>query len=153
AADEPQRAVGLQNASRFRQPGLCKAVISREAIELVPMVGDGIDVAAVGSIEIAAELEVVRRVGEDEIDRCAWQRAHRLDAVARQYPPERQLDSLGPARARRPQFRDYAHSRSSPLLYPQGAQARTPASSRRLATGYPAATRLARERNESRTAS
>src|SRR5690606_6740069 len=111
------------------------------------------DVAAVGPVEIAAELEVVRRVGEDEIDRRARQRAHCLDAIARQYPPERQLDSLGRARARRRQCRDYAHCRASPLLYPQGAQARTPPSSRRLATGYPAATRRARERNESRTAS
>ena len=54
------------------------------------MIGDGIDVATVRPVEIAAELEVVGRIGEDHVDAGVRQAAHRLDAVACQDLAQRQ---------------------------------------------------------------
>ena len=59
-------------------------VIGREARELVPVVGDRIDVRIVRTLQVAGELEIVGRVGEDEIDGSRRQLRHLGDAVADQ---------------------------------------------------------------------
>src|SRR3546814_3129569 len=69
AADHPDAAVRLQDALRFLEPGMGEAVVSGEAVELVPVVVDRIDLAAVGAQKVAAELKVIGRVGEDHVDR------------------------------------------------------------------------------------
>src|SRR3546814_4918707 len=46
--------------------------------------------AAVGAVEIAAELEIVGRIGEDHVDRFGGQRLHHRDAIAAQDRIERQ---------------------------------------------------------------
>ena len=67
-ADHPDRAGGLQHAAAGGEPGFGEFVVGGEAGELVPVVGDRIDVRIVRALEIAGELEIVRRIGEDQID-------------------------------------------------------------------------------------
>ena len=62
AADHPQPAVGLEHALGFGQPLAGEIVVDLETVELVPVIGHCIDMAAVGPVEIAAELHI------DEID-------------------------------------------------------------------------------------
>ncbi len=46
------------------------------------MVVDGVDLGIVGPQELAAELQVVGRVGEDQIDAFVGQAGQRLEAIA-----------------------------------------------------------------------
>jgi hypothetical protein len=64
-ADHPDRAVGLQDAARLGQPGAGEGVIGLEAGEAVPRVVHRVDLGVVGAVEVAAELQVVGRIGED----------------------------------------------------------------------------------------
>ena len=57
-------------------------VIVGETREFVPVVIDGIDARIVRPFEIAGELEIVRRIGEDDVDGRRRQLRHRGDAVA-----------------------------------------------------------------------
>ena len=57
-------------------------VIGGEARELVPVVVDGIDARIVRPLQIAGELEIVRRIGKDEVDGSRRQLRHLGDAVA-----------------------------------------------------------------------
>ncbi len=82
AADHPDRAVVLQDAAALGQPGAGELVVGLEALELVPLVVDRVDLGVVGTQEITAELQIVRRVREDQVDRPVRQLAQRLDAVA-----------------------------------------------------------------------
>ena len=68
AADHPDRAVVLEDSPRLAEPGAAELVVGGEAVELVPVVVDRIDPAALGPEQVAAELEIVRRVGEDHVD-------------------------------------------------------------------------------------
>ncbi len=61
-----------------------EGVIGREAVELVPVVGDRIDVRIVGTFQVAGELEIVGRIGEHQIDGTRRQLGHLGDAVADQ---------------------------------------------------------------------
>ena len=81
-ADHPQRAGGLQHAPAGGQPGAGEFVVGREARELVPVVVDGVDLGIVGTLEVALELQIVRRIGEDEIDAVGRQLRHLGDAIA-----------------------------------------------------------------------
>ena len=90
AADHPQRTVRLEDALGFGQPGAGEIVISLKTGELVPRVVDRIHAAAVGTVEIAAELEVVGRIREHAVDAGCWQPPHRFDAIAFENPPKRQ---------------------------------------------------------------
>ena len=49
------------------------------------MVIDRIDQAVVGAMQVALQLQVIGRVGKDQIDRACWKGAHQLDAIACQY--------------------------------------------------------------------
>ena len=92
AADHPQRALGLQHAARRGQPGAGEGIVARKTCperirgigELVPVVVDGIDAAVVGPQKLAAQLQIVGRVGEHHVDRAFGQAEHQLDAVAHQ---------------------------------------------------------------------
>ena len=81
-ADHPQGAVRLEGAPRRRQPGLGEAVVGGEVVEPVPVVVDAVDPAVVGPQQLALELQVVGRIGEDGIDAGLGQAGHDLDAVA-----------------------------------------------------------------------
>ncbi len=51
------------------------------------MICHSIDMAAVGPVEIASELQIVGRICKDQIDAGIGQRPHRSDAVAGQNLP------------------------------------------------------------------
>ena len=78
------RAVRLQHAARGEQPGAGEGVVGLEAVELVPVVVDGVDLRLVGAVQIAVELQIVGRIGKDHVDRFFGQPVERGDAVALQ---------------------------------------------------------------------
>ena len=87
------RAVGLQDAAALGEPGAREAVVVGKAGELVPVVVDAVDDRVVGPQQVALELEIVGRVGEDEIDALVGQLCQLVEAIAdedaigRQAPP------------------------------------------------------------------
>ena len=66
-ADHEDRGVLLHRAPRSRQPLAREAVVVGEGGELVPIVVDGVDHALVGTRQRAFELQIIGRVGEDEV--------------------------------------------------------------------------------------
>src|SRR5262249_8934043 len=64
-----------------------------ETPEAIPVIVDGVDPRIVGTSELALELEVVGRIGEDEIDAAFRQSLHHLDAIALDDAIERRLKS------------------------------------------------------------
>ena len=91
AADHPDRAIGLQHPARLGQPLAAKLVIGRKAVELVPVIGHRINMAAIGARQVTAKLQVVGRIGENHVDTVGRQRAHRLDAIAIEDLPQGQI--------------------------------------------------------------
>ena len=81
-ADDPDRTLGLQHAAAFGQPGAGEGVVFGETVELVPVVIDGVDLGIVGTQQVAAQLEIIGRVGEDHVDRGVGQAFQHGDAVA-----------------------------------------------------------------------
>ena len=126
AADHPDRAIVLQDTPRLGEPFAGEIVVGGETVELVPIVVAGIDLAALGPQQVAAELEVVGRVGEDHVDAFVGQARHFGDAVAKDDLVERKLlAGLGTsARARTPvrlRYRqDHVHVAGIPLFDKQG---------------------------------
>ena len=59
-----------------------EVVIFLEGAELVPVVGDTVDLGIVRTLQIALQLQVIGRIGEDEIDALRRQRRHLRDAIA-----------------------------------------------------------------------
>ena len=59
-----------------------KIVVIGKAREFVPIVVDAIDEALVRPRERGFELQIIRRIGEDEIDAFRRQPGHRFDAIA-----------------------------------------------------------------------
>jgi len=82
AADHPDRALGLQDAAAFRHPFAGEGVIGGEAVELVPVVVDRVDLRIVRPQQIAAQLQIIGRIGEDHVDAGVGQGSQHLDAVA-----------------------------------------------------------------------
>ncbi len=91
AADYPDRAVVLEDPPRLGQPVAGEIVIGSEAVELVPIIVAGIDLAALGPEEIAAQLEIIGRIGKDHVDAFVGQSRHFGDAVAEDDLVERKL--------------------------------------------------------------
>ena len=81
-ADHPDRAVRLQHPASRQQPGAGKGVVGCEAVELVPVVVDRVDLGLVGAEQFAVELKIVGRVGEDDVDRLVRQTFERRHAIA-----------------------------------------------------------------------
>ena len=84
AADDPKGPVILQHPPGLRQPGAGEAVIGLEAVEAVPLVVHRIDPGLVRTGQFPAELQVVGRIGKDEIDGPVGQGPHHLDAITDQ---------------------------------------------------------------------
>ena len=124
------RAVVLQDAARLGEPVAGEIVIGGKAVELVPIVVDRIDPAAFGPEQVAAELQIVGRVGEDHVD-----------ATCRAGAPSRRCNRPGGsgraaarasrgtgARAQAPRLsamRAMTFMRRCPLLRRQGESGRT----------------------------
>ena len=81
-ADHPDRAGILQRAPRRVHPVAGERIIGLEAREFVPVVVDRVHLRLVGPGQPAAKLQIIGRIGEDEIDRFFGERIHRLDAIA-----------------------------------------------------------------------
>ena len=93
AADHPHRAVLAQDAAAFRQPFAREGVIGGEIVEAVPGIIHRIDHGGVGPAQLALQLKVVGRIGEDGVDRGGRQGPQRLDAVADQDLVQRQVET------------------------------------------------------------
>jgi hypothetical protein len=83
-ADDPQRAGVFQHPAAGREPGAGEGVVFGETAELVPGVVDRVDLALVGAVQVVLQLQVVGRVGKNQIDRGFGQLGENFDAVARQ---------------------------------------------------------------------
>src|SRR3546814_20337609 len=89
AADHPDAAAGFQDALRLLQPGMGEAIVSGEAVELVPIIVARVDLAAVGAPQVAAELEIIGRIGEDHVDLHGMRAAPQFAANALPHNDER----------------------------------------------------------------
>jgi hypothetical protein len=83
-ADHPDRAGWLQHTPAGRQPGARERVIALEIGESVPGLINAVDARLVGAVEVAGELQIVGRIGEDEIDALRRQFLQGADAIAGQ---------------------------------------------------------------------
>ena len=86
-ADHPDRPIGLQDPARFAQPRQGEGVVFSEAREFVPVLIDAVDFRIVRSAQhraaiFGADLKIVRRVGENQVDAGVGHLAHQFDAVA-----------------------------------------------------------------------
>src|SRR4029077_17581307 len=108
-----EAAMRLQHAAAGRKPVVGEGVVGREARELVPIVVDAVDAAIVGAEQLVVELEIVRRVGEDEIDACRRQALQRLDAIADDDSVQRELRPH-----RFPHTHATAHAYATPEAWP-----------------------------------
>ncbi|MPL60869.1 hypothetical protein SDC9_06431 [bioreactor metagenome] len=95
-ADHPDRPVRLQDPARGGKPVMGEAIVMVERAELIPGVVDGVDLGIVGPVQLATQLQVIGRIGEDEVDACLGQAVHHLDAVACKNLVERQQRLLRP---------------------------------------------------------
>src|SRR5439155_13300475 len=82
AADYPERPGLLQDPARSLEPGSGEAVVGREVAELVPGLVDPVDPAVVGAMQVAGELQIIGRIGEDQIDGSLRQPGHDGQAIA-----------------------------------------------------------------------
>ena len=95
----------LQHAARRGEPGAREAVVVGDARELVPRIVDRIDLGIVRPAQLAFELQIVGRIGEDQIDRS--RRELRIPATqspsmmrsATQSRPARRVPHLLPSTA------------------------------------------------------
>jgi hypothetical protein len=81
-ADDPERAGRLQDAAAGQQPGTRKGIIGFEGGKLIPLVIDSIDQRLVGAVQRAAKLEVIGRIGEDDVYGVGRQGFKRSNAIA-----------------------------------------------------------------------
>ena len=67
-----------------------------EALELVPMVVDRVDLRIVRPAQFVLELKIIGRISEDEIGAAGGQSPHGFDAIAFEHPVEcvDQLDGV-----------------------------------------------------------
>ena len=82
--DHPERRRALHDAPAGDQPGAGKIVVGGKARELVPGVVDRVDARIVRTLEVALQLQVIGRVGKNEVDRFRRQRCHLGNAVTDQ---------------------------------------------------------------------
>ena len=72
------------------QPFAGKLVINRKARKLVPVVIHRIHFRVVGAVQFALQLQVIGRIGKNQIHRIRRQTVHQLDAVSSENRIERE---------------------------------------------------------------
>ncbi len=82
AADHPQRAVLAQQPAALAEPVAGEGIVGGEIGEMVPVIVHPVDQAVVGPAQLAPQLQVVRGVGEDAMNRGRRQHAHDAHGVA-----------------------------------------------------------------------
>ena len=68
-ADDDERRVALHQSTRGAEPAARKSIVFGKVGEFVPVVVDGVDKTLVRARQRILELQIVRRVGENEVDR------------------------------------------------------------------------------------
>ena len=129
-ADDPKRRGGLHHAAAGEKPGAGEIVIGREARKFVPVVVDRVDLRVVRALEVVLELQIIGRVGEDEVDRGGRKLRELRDAIADQdaieigFEPVGCLEDERGARVGRPDTRNihnaepgYASTQLEPTLW------------------------------------
>ena len=91
AADHPERAVLAQDAAAFAEPVAGEGVIGGEIVEPVPVVVDAVDEAVIGTAQLPAQLQVIRRICEDTVHRGVRQHAQHVAGIAEQDLVKRQF--------------------------------------------------------------
>ena len=84
--DDPEAARILQHPVGLFEPAVGEAVIGGEIVEFVPAVFDPIDPCVVGPLQVAAELEIIGRIREYQIDRAGGKFGQLFDRVAANNP-------------------------------------------------------------------
>ena len=84
-ADHPKRPIGLQGAAAFGEPGPGEFIIGGKARKLVPVVVNRIDLALVRPRQVARELQIIRRIREDEVNRARRDLLQFGKAIAHQH--------------------------------------------------------------------
>jgi len=67
--DHPERGRALHHAPAGNEPRAGEIVVGGEARELVPRVIDRVDARIVRTLEVALQLQVIGRIGKNEVDR------------------------------------------------------------------------------------
>ena len=83
--DHPQRPGRFEHPPAGGQPFAGEVVILGKTIELIPVVVHSVHLGQVGAPEFALQLEVIGRVGEDQVNRIFRQVGQNLAAVADEY--------------------------------------------------------------------
>ena len=91
-ADDPNRPVRAQHAAAFAQPLFAKIVVLLERFEFVPLVVDAVDARHVRAQQFVSQLQIVWRIGENQIDRFGRQPRQHRKAIARRNRPFRAAD-------------------------------------------------------------
>src|SRR6516164_3560417 len=81
AADHPERTFRLQHPAASAKPCGGEVVVCCKTSELVPFVVDAVDLLVVGPKQFVVDLEIVRRIGENEIDALLGEFCQLLHAV------------------------------------------------------------------------
>src|SRR6266849_3573902 len=89
-ANHPKASIGFQHTPDFLEPTQCEFIVSGKIAELIPVVIDPIDFGIIRTPQLAAELQIVRRVGENGINRLGGQFRQNAQAVADKNTIERQ---------------------------------------------------------------
>src|SRR5690606_37138942 len=85
-ADDPDGTVRFQHATAFGEPGAAESIVFCEVVELVPGVVDAVHLRVVRAEKIARELQIIRRIGENEIDARAGNLLQFVDAITNENP-------------------------------------------------------------------
>ncbi len=81
AADDPDRAVLAEHAPRLGQPLAGEGVVGGQVLEPVPGLVHAVHQGIVGPAQVALQLKVIGRVGEDRVHGGRRQPAHLRHAV------------------------------------------------------------------------
>ena len=80
-ADDENGCILFHHAPRRAQPVPAEGIIGGKILEFVPVIIHGIDKTVVGAVKLALKLQIIGRIGKNQIDRAGWQRIERGDAV------------------------------------------------------------------------
>ena len=75
-ADDENRRRRLHHPARLREPVAREGVIGGEIREFVPVIIDRIDQTLIRAMQTIGELQIIGRIGEDEIDALLRQSLH-----------------------------------------------------------------------------
>ena len=91
-ANHPNCPIGFQQALGGGKPVAAEFVIGGKAGKLIPVIINGVHFGIVGAVQIALQLQVIRRVRKYKVNAARRQGIHLLDAIARQNLVQRQGD-------------------------------------------------------------